>query len=132
MAMHWATQYIGRPWVNGGRDIKTGVDCWGLLRHVYCQHYGIDLPEHVGIDASDNRAVSRLIDQREQWLEIKTPVEGCAVGLSKNKLLHHVGVYVCGRVLHAMDGQGVVSQTVSTLQSKGWTTIRYFQHEGMA
>lgn len=132
MAMHWAAQYIGKPWVNGGRDIRIGVDCWGLLCHVYRQHYNIILPEFLGVDAKNNIAVAKLIDQREYWTELKTPIEGCAVALSKNKALHHVGVYVCGRVLHAMENQGVVSQTTSTLITQGWTTIRYFQHEGMA
>lgn len=132
MALHWAAQYIGRPWVNGGRDIQSGVDCWGLLCHVYRQHYNINLPVFIGVDAADNRAVAKLMNQHDQWRELPTPMEGCAVALSKNKALHHVGLYVCGRVLHAMEGQGVVSQTVATLTAKGWTTIRYFQHEGMA
>lgn len=130
--MHWAAQYIGRPWINGGRDIESGVDCWGLLRHIYQHHYCIDLPAFLGVDAKDNLAVARLISQRECWSELKTPIEGCAVALSKNKILHHVGVYVCGRVLHAMECQGIVSQTTSTLATMGWTTIRYFQHEEMA
>lgn len=129
---HWAMQYIGTKWVNGGRDIAIGVDCWGLLQHVYRQHYVIELPSFVGVDAKDNMAVARLIGEREQWQEIKTPIEGCAVAMSKNKALHHVGVFVCGMVLHAVEGIGVIAQSTAALRNNGWTTVRFFKHGAMA
>lgn len=125
---HWAYKYIGLKWVNGGRDIATGVDCWGLLHHIYKEHYKIELPLFNGIDAENNLSVSRMIDNnKNDWMEIKTPIEGCAVGLSKNKLLHHVGVFVCGVVIHA-DRNGVVAQSISALKLNGWSTLRFFRH----
>ena len=126
---HWALEYIGIKWVNGGRDIKTGVDCWGLLCHIYKIHYGISLPLFIGVDATDNLTVSRMIDDKKsQWLEIKSPVEGCAVAMSKNKALHHVGIFVCGMVLHSLDENGVCAQNLQSLQASGWSTIRFFKY----
>jgi NlpC/P60 family len=39
----YASQFLGTPYVWGGNDLKSGVDCSGLIQQVY-KHYGIDLP----------------------------------------------------------------------------------------
>lgn len=39
--MHWATQYIGRPWGPPG----SGLSCWEFARHVLATHYAAPLPE---------------------------------------------------------------------------------------
>ena len=129
---HWAYDYIGIKWVNGGRDIKTGVDCWGLLHHIYKHHYHIELPLFNGIDATDNLNIAKMINNNKQeWLECNRAVEGCAVAMSKNKILHHVGIFVCGMVIHALGNDKVIAQSLSALKASGWSTIRFFKHEQM-
>lgn len=39
--MHWAAQYIGRPWGPPG----SGLSCWEFTRHVLARHYGAEVPE---------------------------------------------------------------------------------------
>lgn len=39
----YAKKFIGTPYVWGGDDLKTGVDCSGLVQQVF-RHFGIELP----------------------------------------------------------------------------------------
>ncbi|MCX7673778.1 MAG: C40 family peptidase [Thiobacillaceae bacterium] len=41
-----AIRLIGTPYRMGGRSPDTGLDCSGLVRHVYKQTHGIDLPHN--------------------------------------------------------------------------------------
>lgn len=65
----WAADYVGIPWRPFGRD-RAGVDCWGLLRLVYAERFGIALPSYAGdyADPADRPAVEQLIGRhREGW-----------------------------------------------------------------
>lgn len=42
--------YIGIPFVRGGRDINRGLDCWGLVVHFYKNEFGISLPTYSHIN----------------------------------------------------------------------------------
>lgn len=41
----WA-KWIGIPYKCGGRDIKQGLDCYGLVVEIYKQELGITLPKY--------------------------------------------------------------------------------------
>ncbi|MGZ6788336.1 MAG: C40 family peptidase [Mycobacteriaceae bacterium] len=41
--VNFAKQFLGTPYVWGGTNLKTGVDCSGLVQAVY-SHFGIHLP----------------------------------------------------------------------------------------
>lgn len=136
---HWALQYIGKPWVSGGRGPEV-FDCWGLLRWVYQHHYGVALPEFVGVDSEDHLEVRRQMLNGERsarslfpdWTQCPSPVDGAAVALGACEFYSHVGVYIVlpegGRVLHCRKGAGVIQQTLTALRSEGLNRIAFYQH----
>ena len=76
-----AKKYLGVPYVWGGTDPKTGLDCSGLVQHVY-GNLGYDLPRVSGDQAHAGRAVPSLSQaQPGDILAFGSPV-------------HHVGIYL--------------------------------------
>src|SRR6478672_2263120 len=76
-----ARKYLGVPYVWGGTDPKTGLDCSGLVQHVYA-NLGYDLPRVSGDQAHAGRAVPSLSQaQPGDILAFGSPV-------------HHVGIYI--------------------------------------
>lgn len=57
----WPARYIGAPWQSGGNGPES-YDCWGLVRAVYRDIAGIELPL-VDVDAHDPRAVLAAFHQ---------------------------------------------------------------------
>lgn len=47
-------KYLNIPHVKGGRDIKNGLDCWGLIVYFYKEEFGINLPTYTHIDTGTN------------------------------------------------------------------------------
>lgn len=132
--MHWATKYIGIPYVQGGRD-STGLDCWGLVRLVYKEVFGMDLPLYPGITAKGLLYITSTIEEEAkegEWDEVAFPFEGSAVAMSQRKAIHHVGVFTTsdgGKIIHCQDGQSVIADTPRRLAQKGFKVVRYYRHK---
>ncbi len=77
-----AKKYLGVPYVWGGTDPKTGLDCSGLVQHVYGE-LGFDLPRVSTQQAEAGRAVTGGLDQAR-------PGDVLAFGSP----VHHVGIYL--------------------------------------
>ena len=56
----WTAAYVGTPFTDKGRDLR-GADCWGLVRLVYANQLGIELPSYGEISAMDMARVARAI-----------------------------------------------------------------------
>jgi len=108
----WVGHYTGIPFVERGRD-RRGVDCWGLLRLVYAERFGIHLPSHHdGYRGTQDRPgvaaiVGAELDGGANWRPVLGhPDAGDAilfrVGAGE---LWHVGLTVAhGRMLHSRAG----------------------------
>ena len=66
---------IGVPFLNKGRDVKKGLDCYGLVKEVYKRH-GINIPEYDDQykNYTDMCQISEIIKGNTKgypWKEIK-------------------------------------------------------------
>lgn len=76
-----ARKYLGVPYVWGGSEPSSGLDCSGLIQHVYGE-LGYDIPRVSYQQAQAGRPVASLADaQPGDILAFGSPV-------------HHVGIYV--------------------------------------
>lgn len=120
----WWNRYVGTPFKPFGRDI-TGCDCWGLLRIVYQEAFGISLPSYLSdYTATDARQeLAGLIGNEVEanpWREIQKGQErgGDAVLLALHGFPCHVGIVTePGAMLHIIKGPGAV---VERYDSRAW------------
>lgn len=95
---------MGIPYADKGRD-HAGVDCWGLVRLVLAEQFGVELPSYAQAYASadDGFSVASAVQAglRDGWVPSDRPettdllilrVEGrpwhCALMLNGNQFLH--------------------------------------------
>ena len=107
---------IGIPFVDGGRDPATGLDCWGLFMEVQ-KRFGVDVPDFQvschstpGIDDAFAEAIGR-------WRRIEKPTPGCGVALAIDPnfpdTVQHFGVYIGGgKFLHTLEKTGAILTSV--------------------
>lgn len=104
------TKLIGIPFVDRGRDPKTGLDCYGLAREVFRMH-GIDLPEF-WIACEDASHINQTVSNEKEsgrWIRLEKPEAPCLVVLRFNNFQwNHVGVYIGGgKFIHTARKTGV-------------------------
>lgn len=126
--MSWIARYVGAPW-RAGASGPHEYDCWGLVRAVYRERLGIELPA-IEADALSVRSCAQAFSgaaERARWREIAAPRELCAVLLGRGTHAVHVGLWCEGAVLHAVRGAGVVHQVPASLRAHGWRILGYFE-----
>lgn len=126
--MHWTAEYLGRPWKNGA-DGPDAFDCYGLVRAVYRDRYGVEMPV---VSADATRVLACLHAARDyadysQWEAVTVPQDGDVLLMGCARHPHHVGVLVEGRVLHSVEGAGVLLQTVDSLAAHGWNILKTYR-----
>ena len=120
----WVKNYIGIPFVSGGRD-ETGCDCYGLVRLVLKEEYGISLPL-LNSDYTNALSVAetkRLFFENVPLLcgeRIKEPEEKAVALMNMCGRLCHVGLYAGeGYIIHSRHKVGVVCERLSSPQLAG-------------
>lgn len=106
---------IGIPFASKGRDPKTGLDCWGLLRYVYESKLDIMLPSYADeyLDANDRKETLAAINRNlgADWVRVEVPRVGDAVRLRVDGDPCHVAVYIGrGLILHTQAGINSVAE----------------------
>jgi cell wall-associated NlpC family hydrolase len=101
--------YVGIPFRDGGRD-REGCDCWGLVRLVYRDVAGIDLPSYGEIGATELLAIAREVGaaiRGDPWRCVtddpRRPLDVVVMARQGHAIraAFHVGVMIDGkRVLH--------------------------------
>lgn len=126
---HWAEQYIGLPWQSGAQG-PDAYDCWNLVRHIYLARRGINLPLF-DIDATSLLSIRRAFKNTNEygnWYAVPVDqLQELDVVLMSHALHpHHVGIWLDvdgGRMLHAVNGCGVMAQTRQQLKMHQWNLV---------
>ncbi len=116
---------IGRGFVDGGRSMRTGLDCWGLVMEVF-KRYGIKVPDFV-VGAFAYKAIAALAGEAmesRKWEEVYRPMDKDAplVVLMRMhpNLITHAGVFIGkNKIIHTTKSTGVImSRADSALKSR--------------
>lgn len=100
----WAARYIGLPYLDKGRT-RTGCDCWGGVRMVLAEVFGLALPDYADAytAADDSRSVASAVRAGLEcgWRMVAQPRAGdllilkiggrpwhCAVMVTAERFLH--------------------------------------------
>ena len=100
--VNYAMQFVGKPYVWGGKDPNTGADCSGFTSYVYA-HFGISIPSFSGAQRSCGQEVSYANAQAGDLI--------CYAG--------HVAIYMGGgKIVHAKGtAYGIVGNDYATYKT---------------
>ena len=100
--VNYAMQFVGKPYVWGGKDPNTGADCSGFTSYVYA-HFGISIPSFSGAQRSCSQEVSYANAQAGDLI--------CYAG--------HVAIYMGGgKIVHAKGtAYGIVGNDNATYKT---------------
>ena len=128
---HWALGYLGKPWVSGAAG-PDAYDCYGLVRAVYRDRFGIDMPALDPGIVSTLACAKALRDYADygRWAPVDAPTaDGDVIQMGCARHPHHVGLYVAdgARVLHCVGGAGVLLQPLDSLRLHGWNILNTYR-----
>lgn len=129
--MHWAGRYKGERWTQE-HDCLYWFRRW--TRELFGRDIGGGLPDHSRLLTSAAKMMAGDIRREFGYVQTDCPAEGDAVFLSQRSRPHHIGmvIFVDGafRVLHALEGAGVIISDRLDLRSNGWNIKGYFTYAG--
>lgn len=123
---HWASDYIGEPWVAGAND------CWSFFRRVQAEQFARQLPaiDPATYHVADIARAYRDAPEVAEWTIVDHPREGDGVLMGKAKRPTHVGVWIeadGGGVLHCQEEGGVVFTSRRALAGLGWNVLGFYR-----
>ncbi len=126
----WPEAYVGLPYADKGRD-RDGVDCWGLVRLVYAELLGLELPSHADgyVSAEELADVTRAIrGHMRPWAPVARARTLDVVLLRLVGQPAHVGV-IAGRglMMHVHAGIDVALERIDTLLWRR-RIVGYYRH----
>jgi len=104
----------------GGRDIETGVDCYGLVKHLYEQEHGVEIVDFDYKDPNDPQNEKYFVESMNSPKWVKVPQQkGAVVGLRVNGHISHCGYMVSdNEFVHIMATSGLARVNVNSVKWK--------------
>lgn len=121
---------MGMPYDLGGR-MDGAVDCYGCARLIQSRVFGREMPEFSMPADAGRIAIASAIavhPERARWAEVDLPSDGALVTMARNDCGYHIGTWLDddgGIIVHAMEGVGVVADTIQSLKAVGWRRFRF-------
>lgn len=124
----WAVDYLGIPYRFGGADLD-GADCYGLVRLVYAERFGVKLPAYVPAGALPLAPrclgpMFRAAVSGASWVHLPVDSPRSALALGDVALfnigghLAHCALYLGGgKILSAQEG---MESCIEPLNSPLW------------
>jgi len=114
------SKYIGIPFKDHGRDFD-GCDCWGLVRLIYQNEYGIFLPRYdtAYTTTKDRISVSNFaLREAQNWIEVSDKKEGDVILFRVLGLPLHVGLVIDKHyMIHILKG---IDSSIEKFESPIW------------
>jgi len=115
---------VGTKFVSGGRDVRKGLDCWGLVMEVFKAH-NRTLPDFT-VDAFAFSAINALAGEEvgsRKWEQVHNPRdwnEPLVVLMRMHpNLITHVGAYIGdNKIIHTMKDTNAVVSKVTALETR--------------
>jgi cell wall-associated NlpC family hydrolase len=113
------TELFQAKFVNGGRDVNTGLDCQGLFLKVMSLH-GHNVKDTDVASYATEVVASTIAEELQsgKWKKIDKPEVGCAVVIALDSFApekaQHLGVYIGeGQFVHMLEKRGVVVNRIN-------------------
>jgi len=125
---HWSINYLGKTYIKGEND------CWTVFCDVQNNVFDRNIQDLAFGTINELSTRKEFLNNplRQRFKEVRIPVDGCAVFMSKGKYTSHIGTYLNigeGRVLHCIEYSGTVIQSLSDLKAYGWNIVGFFEVE---
>ena len=111
----WYKKYVGFPYVHLGDDPKTGIDCFNLIRYIYREERGIDIPYDTTdfCDILDEQWYNKTHDKPFEkggsldygWEKVFSPIvfDVITMTIGSTNCTNHCAIYVeKNRILQTM------------------------------
>lgn len=116
-------RFVGVPYVDMGRDPAIGLDCWGVVKAVREQVYGLATPDYREQCRADQPDRHGLIDAcARDWEAVTDPQPGDVVLLRIGSHVRHAGVVVSTAPLQMLSSTDDVGSAIERLDSPRWAT----------
>jgi cell wall-associated NlpC family hydrolase len=103
-------KYIGCKYVPHGRNLKEGLDCYGLAICIY-RDMGITLPDpaYPDTEIETNKRIMESLESTIPNVRLDKPEPGCIVEFAVFGEPSHIGIYIGNNdFIHASRTAGVV------------------------
>lgn len=141
----WTDDYLAIPFAFDGRD-RDGCDCWGLLRLIYQEQLGIELPAYSDVPAAESHLVLQEMVRQSgarPWFEV--PLSDLrefdvvrmighyrdAQGTMRRGPIHVACAVDADTIIHIEPGRGVLAQSIRD-QLIARRIVAVHRHEALA